>query len=322
MNTCDIKALFDKAVKEQGVQDRGPIPYVIPTGSMLLDNALGTKGYPGGRIIEIYGPEMSGKTTLCLHACVNAQKMGLPFGIVDMETALDLKYFKSLGIQGEPNVDWLALSPETGEDAFSIIGAWITGGVKLIIVDSVAAMTPRAELDGDMGEAFMGLQARMMGQGLRKVSNLANKAGATIIFINQVRMKIGVVFGNPETTTGGNALKFYASIRLDIRQVGDPFLDDKGDQIGKASKVTVKKNKLSAPMKVAMIPIIWGRGVAREMELFDILLIEGLIEKKSSFYKYKEHTLAGKANTCRFILEHIEELESALEAKHNGSAQA
>jgi recombination protein RecA len=320
-SSVDIGALYDKAVKEHGIVDRGPLPYVIPTGSILLDRALVIGGLAGGRVIEIYGPEMSGKTTICLHACVNAQRMGLPFGIVDMEAALDMQYFRNLGVQGEPNVDWLVLSPDTGEDALSIVEDWIKGGVKLIVVDSVAALVPKAELEGEMGEAFMGLHARMMGQGLRKITSLASKHGATVVFINQVRMKIGVVFGNPETTTGGRALAFWASMRIDIRQVGDPYLNKEGEQIGKASKVTVKKNKLAPPMKTAMVPIIWGRGVARERELLDILLLEGLISKASSYFKYKDQSFAGRDAACTFILEHMEELEAVLEAKH-GPGQA
>jgi len=315
-SSVDIGALYNKAVKDHGIVDRGPVPYVISTGSIMLDRALVIGGLAGGRIIEIYGPEMSGKTTICLHSCVNAQKMGLPFGIVDMEAALDLPYFRNLGVQGEPNVDWLVVSPDTGEDALSIVTDWILGGIKLIIIDSVAALVPKAELEGEMGEAFMGLQARMMGQGLRKITSLASKHGATVVFINQVRMKIGVVFGNPETTTGGKALAFFASMRIDIRQVGDPYLNKNDDQIGKASKVTIKKNKLAPPMKTAMVPIIWGRGVARERELLDLLLLEGLISKASSYYCYKGEKFAGKEATYAFILEHMDELEAVLEGKH------
>lgn len=312
-----IKRLYDEAVEAHGLVDREPIPYVISSGSMLLDDALGVGGYPGGRIIEIYGPEASGKTTLAMQACVSAQAMGKSFAYIDMETTLDMDYFRRLGIIGERNKDWLYVCPEVGEDAFDIMTGWIDSGVDLIVVDSVAVMTPRAEFDGDSGEAFMGLQARMMGQGLRKLANRLYKNSATVIFINQTRQKIGVVFGNPETTTGGNALKFYASVRLDIRQVGDPILG-KGDvQLGKFSKVTVKKNKCAPPLKVVQIPIVWGRGVAREMELFDVLLTEGIISKKSSFYYHGAKTFAGKQAVYDYIGENAGELVDALKAKRS-----
>jgi recombination protein RecA len=320
-SSCDVRGLYEKAVKEQGVVDRGPVPYVVSTGSVLLDRALVIGGLPGGRIVEIFGLEASGKTTLALHACVSAQRMGLPFGIVDMETALDVQYFRNLGVQGDPNVDWLCVSPETGEDAFSIIEAWLKGGVKVIVVDSVAVMTPQAELDGEMGEAFMGLQARMMGQGLRKVSNLVNKSGALLIFINQTRQKIGVQFGNPETTTGGNALKFYCSVRLHTIQVGDPINGPDGEQIGKHTKVTVKKNKLAPPMKTAMVPIVWGRGVAREIELLDVLITEGVMSKSSSYFSYKDEKVNGKQAAYELVLRREAELLAALDAKRSAVAQ-
>lgn len=320
-SSCDVRGLYEKAVREQGIVDRGPVPYVISTGSALLDRALVIGGLPGGRIVEIYGPEASGKTTLALHACVSAQRMGLPFGIIDMETAMDLAYFRNLGVQGEPNVDWLCVSPETGEDAFEVVESWLKGGVKVIVVDSVAVMTPKAELDGEMGEAFMGLQARMMGQGLRKVSNLVNKAGAVLIFINQTRQKIGVMFGNPETTTGGNALKFYCSVRLHTIQVGDPIVGPDGEQIGRQTKVTVKKNKLAPPMKVAIIPIVWGRGVAREMELLDVLLTEGVITKTSSYFTYRDERVNGKQAAYGLVLRREAEMLADLDAKRSSAAQ-
>ena len=314
-----IQGLYDKAVREQGIVDRGPIPYVVPTGSMLLDRATGIGGFPGGRVIEIYGPESSGKTTLALHACVNAQAMGKSFGILDLEAALDVSYFRKLGVQGDPNVDWLHISPETGEDAFTIMSDWIEGGVKVIVVDSVAAMTPKAELDGDMGEAFMGLQARMMGQGLRKVVNQASLKEVLIIFINQTRSKIGVVFGNPETTTGGKALAFWSSMRIRTEQVGDPLLDKDGEQIGRQTKIVMKKNKLSAPMKVCMVPVIWGRGLAPEIELLDILLIEGMVSKTSSYFVFPDGTkVNGKVAAYDYIGEHAAELLLALDVKRKG----
>lgn len=314
-----IENLYDSAVKEHGIVDREPIPYVIPTGSMKLDEALGVGGYPGGRVIEIYGPEASGKTTLALHACVNAQAMSKSFGIVDMETTLDFGYFRSLGVQGERNKDWLHVCPEVGEDAFDIVIKWVDSGVDLVVVDSVAVMTPRAEFDGDSGEAFMGAQARMMGQGLRKLANRLYRHSSTVIFINQTRQKIGVQFGNPETTTGGNALKFYASVRLDIRQVGDPIVDKAGVQIGRNSKVTVKKNKCAPPLKSVEVPIVWGRGIASEMELLDVLAIEGIVGKTSSYFVFPDGTkVNGKAAAYDYIGEHAGELMGALAAKRNG----
>ena len=311
-----IQKLYDKAVREQGIVDRGPIPYVVSTGSMLIDRATGIGGLPGGRVIEVYGPEASGKTTLALHACVNAQRMGLPFGILDLEAAMDLNYFRRLGVTGEPNVDWLCISPETGEDAFSIMEDWIAGGIKVIVVDSVAAMTPKGELEGDMGEAFMGLQARMMGQGLRKVVNQANKAEVLVIFINQTRSKIGVVFGNPETTTGGKALAFWASMRIRAEQVGDAIENKDGEQIGRNTKIIIKKNKLSAPMKSCMVPVVWGRGIAAEMELLDVLLTEGIVGKSSSYFTFPDGTkVNGKQMAYDYISEHADVLMDALKAK-------
>lgn len=313
-----VRKLYDEAVKEHGIIDREPVPYVVSSGSMLLNDALGVGGFPGGRVTEIYGPESSGKTTLALHACVDAQEKGLPFAIVDMETTLDFEYFRKIGVQGEPNKDWLHVCPEVGEDAFNIMTDWVDKGVKLIVLDSVAVMTPRAEYEGESGEAFMGLQARMMGQGLRKLVGRLHRHGATAIFINQTRQKIGVQFGSPETTTGGNALKFYASVRVRTMQVGDPIEDKGGNQIGRFTKAEVKKNKCAPPMKVAMVPIVWGRGVALEYELFDILLAEGLMSKSSSYYTYGDFKVNGKQGMLDWIGEHAGEMVAALEAKRKG----
>ena len=310
----DLSAVHEQAVGAYGLVDRGPVPYVISTGSFGLNRALTIGGYPGGRVIEVYGPEMSGKTTLALHACINAQSMGLSFGIIDMETALDEDYFRKLGVLGEKNVNWLCESPGTGEIAFELMIDWINAGVKLIVIDSVALMVPKAEIEGDMGEANMGLQARMMGQGLRKVSNLANEKGVILFFINQTRQKIGVVFGSNETTPGGNALKFYSTIRIRTEQVGDPITEGE-TIIGRFTKAFVKKNKVAAPGKFAMVPIVWGRGIASEMELFDELLIQGIVSKKSSFYYYKDKTLAGKKAMYEFIGENAQELLEVLNSK-------
>jgi recombination protein RecA len=311
----DLSRLYDAAVREYGLVDREPVPYVVPSGSRSIDRASGIGGYPGGRAVEVYGPEMSGKTTLALTACVNAQGMGLPFGYVDMEAVLDEGYFRALGVQGERNKDWLHVVPETGEDAFGILEDWISSGVKVLVVDSVARMTPKCEIEGDMGEANMGAQARMMGQGLRKITHLMYDKGALVIFINQTRQKIGVTFGNPEVTTGGNALKFYASMRLHIMQAGDPILDKEGATVGRFSKVTFKKNKCAPPLAVAQVPIVFGRGVAAEYELFDELLLGGIFGKKSSYYTYKGETFAGKANALDFIGSHAQELQAELDSK-------
>jgi len=310
-----VSDFYKKIKMEVGIDDPRPIPYIIPTGSIGLNNALYVGGYPGGRIVEIYGPEHSGKTTLAMHACIEAQKMGLIFAYIDMECTLDLDYFRRMGVKGEPNVDWYHITPDTGEDAFTVSHRLIDAGAKLIVIDSVAAMTPKAEIEGDMGEAFMGLQARMMSQGMRKSVGPSSRADVTMIFINQIRMKIGVVFGSPETTPGGNALKFYASVRLDIRQVGDAIEEDKGDQIGQFSRVTVKKNKVAPPKKVVMVPIIWGFGVSKELELFDELVIQGIITKTSSYFTYKDVRLNGKKNMLDYVKANIDEFQAILDKK-------
>lgn len=313
---------YTKVKKEVGMDDPKPIPYIIPTGSFALNKAVYIGGYPGGRIIEIYGPEHSGKTTLAMHACIEAQKMGIIPAYIDMETTLDIPYFKKMGIQGEPNVDWFHFTPETGEDAFTTIEKMISFGARLVVVDSVAAMVAQAELAGEMGEAFMGLQARMMGQGMRKTVGPASRGEATIIFINQTRLKIGVVFGNPETTTGGKALAFFASLRLNIAQVGDEIngIDDEGNdgQIGQYSRVKVVKNKVAPPKRTCQVPIIWGKGIAQELELFDELIIQGFITKSSSYFTYKDVRLNGKVNMLNYVKEHIEEFEKLLQTKVEG----
>lgn len=310
-----ISELYAKIKAKVGMDDPKPVPYVIPTGSYSLNRALKIGGYPGGRIVEIYGPEMSGKTTLAMHACVEAERMGLPFGFIDMETTLDLDYFSRIGLKGKANVDWVHFAPETGEDVVTTIGLAIADGIKLVVVDSVSAMTPLAELNGEMGEAFMGLQARMMGQGMRKSVGPLSRFEATVIFINQVRMKIGVQFGNPEVTTGGGALKFYSSIRLDIRQAGDPIEDAGGEPCGRYSRVKVVKNKVAPPMGVAQVPIVWGRGIAREVELFDELLLQGILSKSSSYYDYRGERVNGKQAAFRMVEEHYDQMLEDLKAK-------
>ncbi len=314
-----VADFYNKVKKEVGIEDPKPISYIIPTGSFALNKATYIGGYPGGRIIEIYGPEHSGKTTLAMHACIEAQKMGIVPAYIDMETTLDIPYFKRMGIQGEANIDWFHFTPETGEDVFTVVGKMIEFGARLIVVDSVAAMVAQAELNGEMGEAFMGLQARMMGQGMRKTVGPASRGEVTIIFINQTRMKIGVVFGNPETTTGGGALKFFASLRLNIAQVGDEIngVDDEGEdtQIGKYSRVKIVKNKVAPPNRVCQVPIIYGKGIAYELELFDELVIQGFITKSSSYFAYKDIKFNGKVNMLKYVKENIDEFKALISNK-------
>ena len=316
----DIESIYGQVKKEVGLEDPKPISYVVPTGSLSLDKALGIGGYPSGRVTELYGAEHGGKTTLAMEACIQAQKMGLPLGYIDNEHALDVDYFKKMGIQGEPNKDWMHLTPDTGEGTWRAIEILLDKGIKFIVVDSVSAMTPEAEIRGDFGEAQMGLQARMMSQGFRKTIAKISQQEAIVIFINQIRMKLGVMFGSPETTTGGQSLKFYASIRLDVRQVGD---DIKGSDeiIGKYSRVKVVKNKCSVPNKVALVPIIWGKGIDRASEILDEMLAKGVITKSGSFFSYMDHKFNGRVNMLPFVEENIEEFEKYLEKK-NGKTES
>ena len=255
---------------------------VIPTGALSLDVALGVGGIPKGRIIEIYGPESSGKTTLALHIMSEAQKKGEAVALIDAEHAFDPTYAKNIGLE----LDDLYISqPDFGEQALEILETLVrSAAFGVIVVDSVAALTPRAEIEGDMGDSHMGLQARLMSQALRKVTAITSKTGTTIIFINQLRMKIGIMFGNPETTTGGNALKFYASVRLDIRQK-DKILKD-GKIIGHTRKVKVAKNKVAPPFKEATFDMIYPMGIDKESSIVDAALDVGIVEKKGSWYNY------------------------------------
>jgi len=273
---------------------------VIPTGSLGLDIALGIGGFPKGRIIEIYGPESSGKTTLALHAVAEAQKQGGTCAFVDAEHALDPTYAKKLGV----NLDDLLISqPDTGEQALEIADTLVrSGAVDVLVVDSVAALVPKAELEGDMGDSHMGLQARLMSQALRKLAGSISKTGCMVIFINQIRQKIGVMFGNPETTTGGNALKFYASIRLDIRRIG--AIKDKDQVVGNQTRVKVVKNKMAPPFKVVDFDIMYGEGVSKMGELIDLGVKAGVIEKSGSWYSYGTQRLAQGKEAVR---QHLKE---------------
>lgn len=270
----------------------------ISTGSLGLDLALGIGGLPCGRIIEIYGPESSGKTTLTLHVIAEAQKKGGVCAFVDAEHALDPVYARKLGV----NVDSLLVSqPDAGEQALEIADTLVrSGGVDVVVVDSVAALVPRAELEGDMGDSHMGLQARLMSQALRKLTGSISRSKCMVIFINQIRQKIGVMFGNPETTTGGNALKFYASVRMDIRRIG--AIKDKEDVIGNQTRVKIVKNKVSPPFKVVDFDIMYGSGISKEGELVDLGSKVGVIDKSGSWYSYKDDRIGqGRENVKEYL---------------------
>ncbi len=276
---------------------------VVSTGSLSLDLALGVGGLPRGRIIEIYGPESSGKTTLALHVVAEAQRMGGTAAFVDAEHALDPLYAAKLGVNVE---DLLVSQPDTGEQALEITDMLVrSGAVDVIIVDSVAALTPKAEIEGDMGDSHMGLQARLMSQALRKLTGVIKRANTLVIFINQIRMKIGVMFGNPETTTGGNALKFYASVRLDIRRTGSL---KRGDEIiGNETRVKVVKNKVAPPFKQASFDILYDIGISRESEIIELGVSQGIMEKTGAWYSYKGDRLGqGKDNVRTYLKEHPE----------------
>ncbi|MDP3935968.1 MAG: recombinase RecA [Alphaproteobacteria bacterium] len=270
----------------------------ISTGSLGLDLALGIGGLPCGRVIEIYGPESSGKTTLTLHVIAEAQKKGGVCAFIDAEHALDPVYARKLGV----NVDSLLVSqPDAGEQALEIADTLVrSGGVDVVVVDSVAALVPRAELEGEMGDSHMGLQARLMSQALRKLTGSISRSNCMVIFINQIRQKIGVMFGNPETTTGGNALKFYASVRLDIRRIG--AIKDKEDIVGNQTRVKVVKNKVSPPFKVIDFDIMYGAGISKEGELVDLGSKIGVIEKSGSWYSYNDNRIGqGRENVKEFF---------------------
>ncbi len=284
---------------------------VVSTGSLGLDIALGVGGLPRGRVIEIYGPESSGKTTLTLQVVAEMQKLDGTCAFIDAEHALDSQYAQKLGV----NLQELLISqPDTGEQALEIVDALVrSGSVDLIVIDSVAALTPKAELEGEMGDSLPGLQARLMSQALRKLTGTINKSNCMVIFINQIRMKIGVMFGSPETTTGGNALKFYASVRLDIRRTGSI---KKGEEvIGSETKVKVVKNKVAPPFKTAEFDILYGEGISREGEIIDLGVAAQVLEKSGSWYAYQGEKIGqGKDNAREFLREHPE-LASEIEAK-------
>jgi recombination protein RecA len=289
---------------------------IVSTGSLSLDLALGVGGLPRGRIVEVFGPESSGKTTLALHVVAEMQKLGGTAAFVDAEHALDPLYAQKLGVKVD---DLLVSQPDTGEQALEITDMLVrSGAVDVIIVDSVAALTPKAEIEGEMGDAHVGLQARLMSQALRKLTGNIKRANTLVIFINQIRMKIGVMFGNPETTTGGNALKFYASVRLDIRRIGSL---KRGDEIiGNETRVKVVKNKVAPPFKQATFDIVYDQGISRESEIVELGVAQGILDKTGAWYAYKGDRLGqGKDNVRVYLKEHPE-LAAALEAQIRANA--
>ncbi|WP_033293403.1 recombinase RecA [Amycolatopsis jejuensis] len=285
------------SVMRLGEEGRAPIA-VIPTGAIALDIALGIGGLPRGRVVEVYGPESSGKTTVALHAVANAQRNGGIAAFIDAEHALDPEYAKKLGV----DTDALLVSqPDTGEQALEIADMLIrSGALDILVIDSVAALVPRAEIEGEMGDSHVGLQARLMSQALRKMTGAMNNSGTTAIFINQLREKIGVMFGSPETTTGGKALKFYASVRLDVRRI--ETLKDGGEPVGNRTRVKVVKNKMAPPFKQAEFDILYGQGVSREGSLIDMGVDQGILRKSGAWYTYEGDQLGqGKENARKFL---------------------
>ena len=315
---ADIEKAFGKgSIMKMG--DKTDIQVeATSTGSIQLDNALGIGGLPKGRIIEIYGPESSGKTTLTLHAIAEAQKKGLLCAFIDAEHALDPAYAKKLGV----NIDDLLISqPDTGEQGLEILDKLISSGVvNFIVVDSVAALTPKAEIEGEMGDSHVGLQARMMSQALRKITGNVKKLDCTVVFINQIRMKIGVMFGNPETTTGGNALKFYASVRLDVRK--STALKDGDVVVGNETTVKVVKNKVAPPFRQAKFDILYGQGINKQGEIIDLGVTLKIIEKSGAWYSYQGNKIGqGKEKTRVYLTENpaiAAELEEKIRSQMGG----
>lgn len=284
----------------------------VPTGSLSLDIALGIGGLPKGRIVEVYGPESSGKTTLALHVVAEIQKKGGIAAFVDAEHALDPAYAAKLGVDVQ---ELLISQPDTGEQSLEITDTLVrSGAVDVLVVDSVAALTPRAELEGEMGDSLPGLQARLMSQAMRKLTGSISKSNCLVIFINQIRMKIGVMFGSPETTTGGNALKFYSSVRLDIRRIG--AIKDKDEVVGNQTRVKVVKNKVAPPFKVVEFDIMYGEGISKTGEVLDLGVKAGVVEKSGSWYSYDSERIGqGRENAKTFLKEHpdmMQQIESAI----------
>jgi recombination protein RecA len=318
LTVSTIEKQFGKgSIMRLGEDAVAPEVQVVPTGSLGLDIALGVGGLPRGRVIEVFGPESSGKTTLALHVVSQAQKTGGICAFVDAEHALDVGYARKLGVRTD---DLLVSQPDCGEQALEITEMLVrSGAVDVIVVDSVAALTPRAELEGEMGDSHVGLQARLMSQALRKLTGTISKSNTTVIFINQIRMKIGVMFGNPETTTGGNALKFYASVRLDIRRVG--ALKDGEKVVGNRTRVKVVKNKMAAPFKEVEFDILYGEGISHEGDLVDLGAECGAVEKSGAWFGFEGERIGqGRENAKQFLRDHPE-VARKVEAKvlvHHG----
>ena len=309
------KAFGKGSVMKLGTSGENLDVQAISTGSLGLDIALGIGGLPKGRIVEIYGPESSGKTTLALHVVAEAQKTGGTCAFVDAEHALDPVYAKKLGV----NIDDLLISqPDAGEQALEIADTLVrSGAISVLVVDSVAALVPRAELEGDMGDSHMGLQARLMSQALRKLTSSISKSNCLVIFINQIRQKIGIMFGNPETTSGGNALKFYASVRLDIRRIG--AIKDKDDIIGNQTRVKVVKNKVALPFRTVEFDIMYGEGISKNGEIVDLGVSADIIEKSGSWFSYNDQRIGqGRENVKNFLSENSE-IASEIEDKIKGN---
>ena len=309
------KAFGKGSVMKLGTSGMNLDIQAISTGSLGLDVALGIGGLPKGRIVEIYGPESSGKTTLALHVVAESQKTGGTCAFVDAEHALDPVYAKKLGV----NIDDLLISqPEAGEQALEIADTLVrSGAISVLVIDSVAALVPRAELEGDMGDSHMGLQARLMSQALRKLTSSISKSNCLVIFINQIRQKIGIMFGNPETTSGGNALKFYASVRLDIRRIG--AIKDKDDIIGNQTRVKVVKNKVAPPFRTVEFDIMYGEGISKNGEIVDLGVAAEIVEKSGSWFSYNEQRIGqGRENVKKFLAENTE-IAKEIEDKIKGN---
>ncbi|WP_033344748.1 recombinase RecA [Catenuloplanes japonicus] len=308
-------AQIDKQFGKGSVMRLGEKPHVqmeiIPTGSIALDVALGVGGLPRGRVVEVYGPESSGKTTVALHAVANVQKAGGIAAFIDAEHALDPEYAKALGV----DTDALLVSqPDTGEQALEIVDMLVrSGALDVIVIDSVAALVPRAEIEGEMGDSHVGLQARLMSQALRKITGILNNSNTTAIFINQLREKIGVMFGSPETTTGGRALKFYASVRLDVRRIES--LKDGTDVVGNRTRVKVVKNKVAAPFKQAEFDIMYGKGISREGSLIDVGVEQSIIRKSGAWYTYDGDQLGQGKEKAREFLKENPDVAAEIEKK-------
>ena len=303
---AQIEKQFGKgAIMRLGEGEKAEDIQVVSTGSLGLDVALGVGGLPRGRVIEIFGPESSGKTTLTLQVVAEMQKLGGTCAFIDAEHALDTSYAEKLGVKLS---DILISQPDTGEQALEIVDSLVrSGAVDLVVVDSVAALVPKAEIEGDMGDSLPGLQARLMSQALRKLTASINRTNCTVIFINQIRMKIGVIFGNPETTTGGNALKFYASQRVDIRRIGQIKVGD--DILGNRTKIKVVKNKIAPPFRIAEFDIMYNEGISKTGDILDLAATHGIVEKSGAFYKYNGETIGqGRDKTKLYLKENPEVL--------------